>query len=200
MVLKTETFDADPGWDGRYNRATDPEPRQIVQNFGYSSTSNAGGPAGEIGGFITPAGEPAFYGKVIPDKTFNDPLSVSGTLNVPVGGGHTLIGFFNSDTVNEWRTPNSIALRIYGRGSTFLPYSEYGTSKWRAGGGAIGFGTPVTSGATDYPFSLDYDPNGAGGLGTITATLGSLTPYVITLDPGTKATARFSTASAFSTS
>ena len=48
LLLKTETFDADPGWDGR--------------NSGASS--NAGGSAGEIGGFITPAGEPAFYGKI----------------------------------------------------------------------------------------------------------------------------------------
>src|SRR2546428_8858679 len=60
LLLKTETFDADPGWDARNNRASDPGPRQIVQNFGFSSSStNAGGSAGEIGGFITPAGEPA---------------------------------------------------------------------------------------------------------------------------------------------
>src|SRR5687768_3179898 len=53
MLMKTETFDADPGWDQRNNRATDPGPRQIVQNFGYAaSSSNAGGAAGEIGGFI----------------------------------------------------------------------------------------------------------------------------------------------------
>src|SRR5438067_13847679 len=63
LLLKTETFDADPGWDGRNNRATDPAPRQIVQNFGVNSSStNAGGPAGEIGGFVTPAGEPHFKG------------------------------------------------------------------------------------------------------------------------------------------
>jgi len=121
LLLKTETFDTDPAWDGRNNRATDPAPRQIVQNFGYSSsTTNAGGAAGEIGGFITPAGEPAFYGKVITPASFNDPLSASGILNVPQGGGHTLIGFFNADTVNEWRTPNTIALRIYGRGAYII--------------------------------------------------------------------------------
>src|SRR5690242_14051697 len=63
LLLKTDTFDTDPGWEGRNNRATDPAPKQIVQNFGFSSsTTNAGGPVGEIGGFITPAGEPAFYG------------------------------------------------------------------------------------------------------------------------------------------
>src|SRR5437899_12657383 len=93
LLLRTETFDADPGWDGRNNRATDPAPRQIVQNFGFNSSStNAGGSAGEIGGFITPAGEPAFYGKVITATSFNDSLSASGILNLPQGGGHTRIG------------------------------------------------------------------------------------------------------------
>src|SRR5436190_15245486 len=162
LLLKTETFDADPGWDGRNNRATDPAPRQIFQNFGFNSSStNAGGSAGEIGGFITPAGEPAFYGKVIPPTSFNDPLSASGILNVPQGGGHTLIGFFNADTVNEWRTPNTIALRIYGRGNSFLAYLDYGTGLWRVGGTSFGGEAAIPSGAAGYSFSFNYDPNGA---------------------------------------
>jgi hypothetical protein len=186
LVLKTETFNTDPGWEGRNNRATDPGPRPIVQNFGFSATANAGGPAGEIGGFITPAGEPAFYGKAIAPASFNDPLSASGILNVPQGGGHTLIGFFNTNTVNEWRTPNTIAMRVYGRGTNFLAYLDYGTGLWRAGGGSFGGEAPMPSGTNDYPFSLNYDPNGAGGRGTVTATLGSYTT-VMTLDSGHKA-------------
>jgi hypothetical protein len=186
LLLKTETFDVDPGWDGRNNRASDPGPRQIVQNFGFdASSSNAGGPAGEIGGFITPAGEPAFYGKVISPKSFGDMLSASGTLNVPQGGGHTLIGFFNADTVNEWRTPNTIALRIYGRGTYFHAYLEYGTGLWRAGGASFGGEAAIPIGAIDYPFSLNYDPNGAGGAGTVNATFGSYAT-VMTLDSGHK--------------
>jgi hypothetical protein len=187
LLLKTERFDADPGWEGRNNRATDPSPRRIVQNFGFnSSSSNAGGAVGEIGGAITPAGEPAFYGKVIPPASFNEPLNASGVVNVPQGGGHTLIGFFNADTVNEWRTPNTIALRIYGRGTYFYAYLEYGTRLWRAGGGSFGGEASIPSGVADYPFSLSYDPNGAGGLGTISATLGSYSS-VVTLDSGHKA-------------
>jgi hypothetical protein len=186
LVLKTETFNTNPNWDGRNNRATDPGPRQIVQNFGFSATTNAGGPAGEIGGFITPAGEPAFYGKVIAPVSFNDSLSASGILNVPAGGGHTLIGFFNTNTVNEWRTPNTIAIRIYGRGTYFLAYLDYGTGLWRAGGGSFGGEAPIPSGTNDYPFSLNYDPNGAGGRGTVTAMIGSYSS-VMTLDSGHKA-------------
>jgi hypothetical protein len=184
LLLKTETFDVDPGWDGHNNRATDPGPRQIVQDFGFSgSSSNAGGSPGEIGGYITPAGEPAYYAKVISPKSFNDPLAVSGTLNIPQGGGHTLIGFFNADTANEWRTANTIAMRIYGRGSYFLAYLDYGTSLWRAGGGSFGGEAQIPTGDADYPFTLTYDPNGAGGAGQVTATLG---PYSadMTLSPG----------------
>jgi hypothetical protein len=187
LLLKSETFDSDPGWDARNNRASDPAPRQIVQNFGFNRTStNAGGAAGEIGGFITPAGEPAFYGKLIQNASFNEPLSATGILNVPQGGGHTLIGFFNADTVNEWRTPNTIALRIYGRGTYFQAYLEYGTGLWRAGGASFGGEAAIPSGSADYPFSLNYDPNGADGLGTVTAALGSYSA-VMTLDSGHQA-------------
>jgi hypothetical protein len=63
LLLKTETFNADPGWEGRNNRATDPGARPITQNFGFSATSNAGGPAGEIGGYTTPARGDKFQGR-----------------------------------------------------------------------------------------------------------------------------------------
>ena len=186
MLMQTETFDADPVWDQRNNRATDPGPRQIVQNFGYAaSSSNAGGAAGEIGGFITPAGEPAYYAKVIGEKSLNDAFSASGVLNVPEGGGHTVIGFFNSDTVNEWRTANTVTLRIYGRGTYFYAYPEYGTANWRAGAGALGGEAAIPTGSVDYPFSLSYDPAGAEGRGTVTATIGSYTS-VVSLDSGHK--------------
>jgi hypothetical protein len=186
LVFKTETFDVDPHWDGQNNRATDPGPRQIVQNFGYEgSSSNAGGAAGEIGGLITPAGEPAYYGKILAPLSFDDALSASGVLNVPEGGGHTMIGFFNADTVNEWRTPNTVALRIYGRGSYFYAYLDYGTSLWRAGGNALGGEAAIPTGDVDYPFTLNFDPNGAGGRGELTATIGSYSA-VLPLDTGHK--------------
>ena len=77
---RTERFDKDPGWDGRNHRATVPKPRAVRQDFGYSKTAHAGGQPGEVGGFITPAAEPAYYGKKISARTFADPMSASGTL------------------------------------------------------------------------------------------------------------------------
>lgn len=195
---KTEHFDKDPGWDGQNNRATTPEKRKIRQDFGYSATSNAGSKAGEIGGFITPAAEPAYYAKKIETKTFNDSLGASGKLLVKPGAGNLLICFFNAETLNEWRTPNTIAIRINGRGDHFFAYVEYCTGKWRAGGDTPGgFSTvkdPKTgksslkgfpSGKT-FDWSLRYDPNGSKGNGQIVVTLGGETA-VCELSPGHKA-------------
>ena len=197
---RTEHFDADPGWDDHQNRTGVPKTRTIGQDFGYSATHHAGGKAaGEMGGFITPAAEPAYYAKPIAPQTFNDTLSASGTLACTGGRFHALIGFFNADTLKEWRTPNTIALRLYGRGDLFYVYVEYATQRWRAGGDS-----PVpfpmirdtktgrekfrgfASGGVVHKWSLTYDPQGNGGDGKITATLNGETA-VCHLDKGHKA-------------
>src|SRR6185436_17214022 len=98
-TMKTETFDRDPGWDGHNNRSKTPGTRPVKQEFGYSKTGHApGGRTGEIGGFVCPAAEPAYYAKAIPLKSLNDSFSASGTLMVAPGGnlddgaGNTLLG------------------------------------------------------------------------------------------------------------
>jgi hypothetical protein len=131
---RVERFDRDPAWDGHNNRSEVPDPRTIRQDFGYSRTAHAGGKTGEIGGFLSPAAEPAYYAKVIPTATLDDALTASGTLSMDGRTTHALIGFFNAGTLNEWRTPNTIALRVSGRGDVFYAWVEYATSRWRAGG------------------------------------------------------------------
>src|SRR5437870_3230546 len=93
---RSERFDRDPGWDAHNNRIQVPTPRTIKQDFGYSQTDHAGAGPGEMGGFISPAAEPAFYAKKIPSKTFDDVLSASGTLACSGRKFHALIGFFNA--------------------------------------------------------------------------------------------------------
>lgn len=183
---RIETFDVDPGWEGKNNRTTKIPARMIRQDFGFSAgTRHAGGRgAGELGGLITPAAEPAYYAKRIPRRTLADRLRASGTLACGDGPVHVLIGFFNSATVNEWRTPNTIALRIQGRGEKFFGYLEYATSRWRAGGDyprPFARETRPSTGKNEprgFPargavhlWSLDYDPRGADGRGAITATI-----------------------------
>ncbi|MCI0463990.1 MAG: hypothetical protein L0Z62_44215 [Gemmataceae bacterium] len=195
---RTERFDKDPGWDGHNNRATTPARRTVRQDFGYSRTAHAGGKLGEVGGFISPAAEPAYYARKINPTTFNDPLTASGRLICKGRQFHVLIGFFNSDTVNEWRTPNTVVLRLLGRGDVFYAFVEYATSKWRAGGDSPGgFATvrdPKTGRTSLRGFrtgvalewSLRYDPAGNKGAGTLTVTLGG-EKSVCNLDPGHKA-------------
>ena len=191
MNMKTERFGSDPGWDGHNNRSQTPPAVQITQDFGYSSeSSHAAGSDGEIGGSITPAGEPAYYAKVIPVATLDDTLTASGTLNFQQYA-HVLLGFFNADTVNEWRTPNTVSLRLLGRNhSFFFAYNDYATRLWRAGGNAL-----IQTGGGEYEFasgpgnvhtwSLTYDPNGNDGGGSVTATIGGET-VVTHLEPGHK--------------
>jgi hypothetical protein len=199
-TVKSESFDRDPNWDHSNNRPADrrDEPVVIRQDFGFSPTSHAGGKKGEIGGFVQAAAEPAYYGMVLPDSAFDQPLRASGTLALADGGTHLLLGFFNANTAKEWRTANTISIRINGRGDHFFAYVEYCTSKWRAGGDSptpfptkqdpqsgkqalIGF----ASGGKVHKWSLRYDPAANDGSGAVTATIDDATA-VCHLDPGHK--------------
>ena len=194
--MKTESFDRDPGWKGVNNRsAQEHAPITIRQDFGYSNTSHAGGKPGEIGGFLSQAAEPAYYGMVIDPLTMEQPLKASGKLTIMKGGtpedtaAHLLLGFFNAGTINEWRTPNTIAIRISARGEKFMAYVEYCTSKWRAGGDSKPFPIktdPFSAGDKPHTWSLTYDPAGNGGKGVITATIDDKTA-VCELGDGHKA-------------
>ena len=63
--------------------------------------SGGGGPVGEIGGRINPAGEPAYYGYRLPTPlNLDSPMTAEGSLFVPGGSGHFLMGFFNTNTLN----------------------------------------------------------------------------------------------------
>src|SRR5207244_13426301 len=77
-LMRTERFDRDPGWDGHNNRSQVPPPRAVRPDFGYSRTAHAGRGLGGIGGFVTPASEPAYYARVIPACGLRDALSASG--------------------------------------------------------------------------------------------------------------------------
>lgn len=190
--IKTESFDRDPGWEGIHHRsARTLEPVNIRQDFGYSpDTSHAksreSDEPGELGGLITPASEAAYYALAIEPRSLDQPLSASGTLHMGQGGTHLLLGFFNSETLNEWRTPNTVAMRLNGRGENFFAYVEYCTSRWRAGGDTTPFPSridPVTgrSSLIGFPcnqtlrWTLNYDPAGNDGRGVVTATIGEHT-------------------------
>lgn len=180
--VRTEHFDTDPRWDSLNNRSTI-EMRPVIQDFGYVPYKDVPSLAGTIGGTITPDGHPAYYAKPISEVSLDTPLSASGTLTVKKGSGNILFGFFNSKTVNEWRTPNTLVFRINGRGETFHAHTEYTSSKWRATAGVIGRYDkdadrmhPIENPSdTTYTWTIRYDPNGNGGAGTMNMTLNDVT-------------------------
>jgi hypothetical protein len=185
QVQKSESFDRDPQWDCLNNRAA--RPVKVRQDFGYSASDK------RIGGVITIAGEPAFYARKIEPLTLDRKLSASGTLICKKGSDMAMIGFFNADTANAWRTPNSLVVRILGRGDRFYAYEEYCTGKWRAGSNRFtgpndknrdaeaGF----PAGDAVYQWSLGYDPDANKGGGAITLTFNGQTT-ITNLDPGHK--------------
>jgi hypothetical protein len=189
MTMKTESFNRDPGWLGTNNRiARTREVKHVRQDFGFNAdTRHAGGASpGEMGGFISPDGQVAFYGQAIQPVTFDQPLSAAGTMQIGPGSTHLLLGFFNSDTLNEWRTPNTIAIRLNGRGESYFAYVEYCTSKWRAGGDTTPFPSVVDPNTgrmnligfacgKSIKWTLSYDPSGEQGRGVVTATIGNST-------------------------
>jgi hypothetical protein len=192
---RTETFDTDPPWHAHNCRAARGAGREVRQDFGFSGTSAHCGARGEIGGFIQPVAEPAYYAKALPPRTLADPLAASGKLVCAAGQGNTLIGFFNVRTLGEWRTANTVALRIYGRGEVFYAYAEYATQKWRAGAGEFSAPEAATgkstirrfaSGNAVHTWSLEYDPAANGGRGAIKARLDDQ-ELVVNLEPGHKA-------------
>jgi hypothetical protein len=193
-----ERFDREPSWEGDNHRTARSAPATVRQDFGYSPTSHAGGAPGEIGGFVSPAGEAAYYAAPIRTAGFDAPLSASGRLACASEPFHVLVGFFNAETLNEWRTPNTIVLRLNGRGDVFFAYVEYCTSRWRAGGDSpqsfpmvtnpeTGRGEPkgFAAGGPVHRWSLRYDPRANEGRGAVTATIDGQTA-VCHLDDGHK--------------
>ena len=180
-VIREENFDQEPaGWEGVNNRGTHFAPKIVTQDFGYSaSTHHAGGRPGEIGGKINPAGEAAYYGYRLPNPlTLDASSSASGRIFVARGPGHFLLGLFNADTLNEWRTPNTLAARINGRGDGFHCHVEYCTRRWRCEAGVIGkivrgrrIEAAEIPGGQVYEWQLAYDPTGAEGSGLLAFTL-----------------------------
>ncbi len=188
---RSENFDRDPGWEGHNNRPMENSLRKVVQDFGYSAADHFENGPGEVGGSITSDGVPAYYAKPIPPLTYENSFSASGTVIVGKGGGNTLLGFFNHDSVNEWRTPNTIVFRINGRGEFFHTHIEYETSQWRAGASVIGRVDTVADrvypieipGKGVHTWHIEYDPKGNNGGGCISATFDDVAT-VCNLSPG----------------
>jgi hypothetical protein len=189
-VLKTETFDHDPGWDGFNNRMVPEVAPKVTQDFGYSHTSFASKTAGELGGEVCRASEPAWYAAKIAPKTLDDKLSASGTFALTKSGGSSGIcfGWFNGQQPSGMGRPiNSLGMMLSGSKTggrlaihlitaqnkvcaTFVTrFERYRTPEEKA----IMRPTPIKHDGTRYYWKLDYDPAANEAKGRIQFTIKS---------------------------
>jgi hypothetical protein len=186
-------FSVDPNWDAVGNQTTFADPYLYgVNDFGYRNTSHAGGSPGEIGGLIwrvedTEENLQAYYADDIGNFNLGDRLIASGKIaaeDFSTDAG-VMLGWFNSA---EQDFPPSNFVGVYmdslsSVGRFFTPM--YGT----AAGTAAFAGAPFLLLPPDgqpRSWSIDYDPSGADGLGTLTVGLDGEFK-TITLEPGHKA-------------
>jgi hypothetical protein len=173
-TLDTESFDKDPGWEGHNNRIVPQRVPTVTQDFGYSKTNVAGKAAGELGGRIARAAEPAYYADKIGPVTLDEKLSASGTfaLTKTSPGGGIFFGFFRAEQPSGGGRPvSSLGMNVdCERGGARLAVRLITARNQSCGTFVTPFipgkfrPTPIRKG-TRYQWTLDYDPEGAGGRG-----------------------------------
>jgi hypothetical protein len=194
--VQRESFAADPAWDGFRNRLAPEVPMRVKQDFGFRPSHHAGGArAGEIGGFVQRAPTAAYYALPIAPKSLDDRLSASGKLAVRSADSSSgvLIGWFKAPPPS-WRTPNALGFRVDGNGAKFWVFYEYGTGRWRTGGGGAFEGDayqrtptpPFPADGKPHDWSLDYDPAARDGRGLLTFRIDERT-YEVPIGEGHRA-------------
>jgi hypothetical protein len=185
-ITKSQAFDHDPGWDQHNNHIVPKHYPTVVQDFGYSPTNCAGNQSGELGGLVTRAYEPAYYGDKIDPRTLEDKLTASGSFAITAteGGAGQFFGWFRASQPGGVGRPiNSLGLHIDGEkhgarlavrminannrscGTFITPFIP---GKFRP--------TPLKNDGTRYAWTMTYDPGGAGGQGQVTFTLHGKAP------------------------
>ena len=187
-----EDFTKDPVWDENGNRAKFSD-RAIrpYHDFGFSETNYAGGQPGEVGGIVWRADEKkpeqsGYYADRVGLLSMEKPLHAEGKVAMTRAGSDSavLIGWFNSQTHIGTPPKNFVGIMVEGPsriGHYFRP--GYSNSK---GVSAIQQDGPVIRpNSQSHGWTIDYDPKGAEGKGTITVTLDGK-PVSIDLQPGAK--------------
>jgi hypothetical protein len=174
-ALESESFDRDPGWEGHNNRIPPERPVTVTQDFGHSKTKFAAEAAGELGGRIARAAEPASYADKIGPVTLDKKLSASGTFAITktTAGGGVFFGFFRAEQPKGGGRPvSSLGLNIDSeRGGARLAVRLITGKNQSCGTFVTPFipgkfrPTPLRNDGTRYRWTLDYDPEGAGGRG-----------------------------------
>lgn len=161
VVQRRENFEVDPKWE-TYSTRRPPAPWPTVkQDFRWQP--------GKVGGLVSRSTEPAWFARVLPNKTLEHPLKASGKFRVTKNFGNSgvLFGWFN-DASRGWRTPNSLVFRLDGNGPGYWVFFEYGTRNSLTAGKGCFEGDryqttktkPFPADGTEHTWSLQYHPAG----------------------------------------
>lgn len=180
-ALRSQQFDADPGWESHNNRIVPKDRPTVVQDFGFSHTNFAGQAEGELGGHVSRASEPAFYADKIGPLSLDDHLSASGSFafTKTTAGGGVFFGFFRAEQPGGAGRPiSSLGLDFDGEKSGARLAVRLITARNQSCGTFITpfipgkfRPTPLRNDGTRYRWKLDYDPAAADGRGRYTFTI-----------------------------
>jgi hypothetical protein len=176
---RTAFLDTDPTGSTFFavNNLSPHEPVTVIQDYGYRPSGGRSG--GCVGGRSTPAIGTSYYGYDYGQKMlhFTDKLKSEGWFQVPSYEGRCIHFGWTSKKGMSWHEPSTLALRvstinIKGKGPAINIAAE-GTMKNYEGHGGAGWGTVVTipAGPEWHHYVMEFDPDGALGLGTYTVNI-----------------------------
>jgi len=196
-----ENFSGEPKWIGSGNRKTYEDREQTgAHDYGFSPTTNhaGGAKAGEAGGGLWRSGALGYYADKVGPLDLTQKLTASGKVRLVTAGpdSDVYLGWFNSGSSkpatenagkmksNRFEDRDFIGIHVGGPtrvGHYFIP--QLATAKGSIGKVDAG---PVLLRAKSFDWSLTYDPEGAGGKGSMRVTLGDES-VALDLKPGQKA-------------
>jgi hypothetical protein len=165
-TFNSETSASAQGWTGYNNN--------VLNVFGWSNTSYAGGAPGEAGGTFqrVPVDAAGWYADTDLGGTLglDDALSASGRLVVTnniSANGNWYLGHFNVNGFSGLST-NFVGLQFAESSATAIRMFAY--VRLQDGTARVSSASTVTFNSIAY-FDYNYDPNGNGGLGQLVVTL-----------------------------
>lgn len=171
-ATKTESFDSaiSAGTNGWVELGS----RENGQDFGFSDSTFAGGPAGEAGGTVKRDPSRSEYVDVFGGTTLtlDDAIHASGRISIPdpyTGNLGHLIGHSDSRLVGQETQANQMGLLVASSGTRFNVHLSLANGVRRESVVVL----PTLTQGTVYDWEYHYDP--AGG----TSGNGSLTVHVI---------------------
>lgn len=129
-------------------------------SFGWSKTRRAGGRGGgEIGGLLSRSSSVlAKYGTPS-SGSFDTPLSATGLIRVPdVTGGGAQFGWYSEEGSTEWRTSNTLTLRVSGDTLGWRLYPDATSTDYLAASAGAMPSDARFSYAKSYRWTVNYTP------------------------------------------